>query len=759
MTANTITLAGLSGRVTIRRDAYGVAHVAAENEMDAWFGQGFVSAQDRLWQMEYDRRRAVGRWAEAAGPSAVAADKLARQMDLGSSSRGDVGLMDPGTRAMFDAFAAGVNAYIFSGQPLPPEYALTGITPEPWEPWHSVVLFKVRHVTMGLWYWKLAVGSLRARVDDATWASLRFLPSIGTPVIVPPAGQISALFDHAGEELMAAAKHLDFLKDIDGGSNSWVVSGSRTTTGKPVICNDSHRALDVPNAYWQVHISFPGTNISGATFAGFPGFPHFGFNGSIAWNITHTQADYQDLYVEKFEGENAEQYLTTEGWKPSTRVEETIHVRGGDPVTFTRWATHHGPVVNGDPRSGYALAFKYSASEKPKPAFNGIRESHAATTIEALFDAQRDWVDPVNNLVAADTAGNIGYLMRGELPVRTGRAGRIMPVPGWTGEYEWTGVVPPAQWPRAINPAEGFFATANNRVIEADEPYIGTYFAASARVSRLVELMNGTGTLDPATIASWQGDTTSVPARAWTRKLAECGPFSGDAEAARAMLANWDANLLPGSAAAVLYAYFRREVMRDLFLPVLGEETFAWLTSDANVAIVRIYSGLMNELTSHMANGIGTPSGASWNETVEPALARAWSVAKTAQGDVPAAWRWDRDHRTGSRHPLSRAFPGESLDPPSAHIGGDADTLQCTAYGISGRNDFVLTNLSVYRQVVDFADIDAASYIIPGGISGDPRSEHYADQLPLWQTHQRIPMYWSPAAAEANAPVTCVLQP
>ncbi len=757
--SSTITCSGLTGRVTIRRDAYGVAHVSAVNEMDAWFGQGFVSAQDRLWQMEYDRLRAMGRWAEAAGPSAVAADKLARRMDLAASSRGDIALMDPATLAMFEAFAAGVNAYLTSGQPLPPEYALTGITPEPWEPWHSVVLFKVRHVMMGLWQWKLAVGGLRARTDDATWASLRFLPSIGTPLIVPPSGEISALFDHAGAELMEAAKHLDFLRDIDGGSNSWVVSGSRTTTGKPVICNDSHRALDIPNAYWQVHVSFPGVNIAGATFAGFPGYPHFGFNGSIAWNITHTQADYQDLYVERFEGENAERYLTTNGWVDAERHEETLQVRGADPVTFTRWATHHGPIVSGDPRSGYALAFKYSASEKPKPAFNGIRESHVATTIEALFDAQRDWVDPVNNLVAADTAGNIGYLMRGELPIRTGKAGRIMPVPGWTGEYEWVGVVPPAAWPRSINPAEGFFATANNRVIEADEPYIGTYFAASARVSRLVELMKDTGTLDPATIASWQGDTTSVPARAWTQKLAECGPLTGDAELARTMLAGWDANLLPGSGAALLYAFFRREVMRGLFTPVLGEEAFAWLTGDSNVAIVRIYSGMMNELTSHMAEGIPTPSGASWNEVVEPALARAWGITKTAQGDDSAAWRWDRDHRTGSRHPLARTFPGESLDPPTARIGGDGDTLQCTAYGVSGRNDFILTNLSVYRQVVDFAAPDSASYIIPGGISGDPSSTHYADQLPLWQTHQRIPMHRLESQAEANAPVTFTLSP
>lgn len=735
-----LTCAGLAGEITIRRDQWGVAHVAAGNETDAWFGQGFAAAQDRLWQMEYDRRRAVGRWAEAAGQAGLTADLMARRLDIAAAAKADLEAMDAGTRDMFDAYARGVNAFIASGAHLPREYELTGVRPEPWEPWHSIALFKIRHVLMGLWQWKIAAGGLLARVGPEVWADLHFLSPVGTSVILPPGGQVERLFEHANEEIAACAEHLGFLSEVEAGSNSWVVHGSRTTTGKPVICNDSHRALDVPNAYWQVHVSCPEFDVSGATFAGFPGFPHFGFNGAVAWNITHTQADYQDLYVEKFEGSGGERYLSADGWKQAEHRVETVQMRGSDAIPVDCWKTAHGPVVHGDPRAGMAIALKYTALEKPKPASNGLRAMTRARDIHELFAAQETWVDPVNNLVAADTAGNIGYLVRGELPVRASKAGRRVPVPGWTGEHEWNGTVPAAQLPRSLNPAEGYIATANQRVIAGDEPYISAYFAPPGRADRLVELLGTGETLTPETIAAWQGDTTSRPARTWARFLAAQGPFERDAERARAMLAGWDGNLRGDRGEALVYAYFRRNVMRELFASLVGEETWAWLTTDRQPGLGRVASGLLAEVVAHLGEGIEPPGGRSWADVLSAALEEAWSSAVAAGGEDPAAWRWDTKHATGSLHPLSAQFPDAGLDPPRAPMGGDGDTLQAAGYGISGKNDFVLASTSVYRQVVDFADPAAASYVIPGGTSGDADSPHFADQLTLWARHERIPM-------------------
>ena len=307
-----------------------------------------------------------------------------------------------------------------------------------------------------------------------------------------------------------------------------------------MICNDSHRALDVPNAYWQVHIACPEFNVAGATFAGFPGFPHFGFNGAVAWNITHTQADYQDLFIEKFEGPDGERYLTESGALDTQRGRETISVRGAAPETVETWKTRHGPIVHGDPRSGMAIALSYTALKSGKRPFDGLRATLMAKDIESLFEAQRTWVDPVNNLVAADTTGNIGYMVRGDIPIRASKAGRRLPVPGWTGEHEWLGSVPFEQLPRSVNPTEGFYATANQRVIAGDEPYISAYFANPARADRLVELLGGDSQFTPAEVAAIQSDTVSKFARTWANMLASQSPMSGTAEKARAMLAAWD---------------------------------------------------------------------------------------------------------------------------------------------------------------------------------------------------------------------------
>lgn len=755
---DSLTCPGLDSALTIRRDAYGVAHIDAATEHDAWFGQGFASAQDRLWQMEYDRRRATGRWSEAAGAAGVAADRLARKLGLATAAKADFAVMNAEVQAMFEAYAEGVNAFLASGAELPIEYGLTGIEPELWEPWHSLALFKIRHVLMGLWQWKMACGGLLARVGPDLWRTLQFLPAIGTTLVLPPGGKIARLYTEANEEIAAAAEHLGFLAEAEPGSNSWVVSGSRTTTGKPVLCNDSHRALDVPNAYWQVHIACPAFNVAGATFAGFPGFPHFGFNGSVGWNITHTQGDYQDLYIERFD-ESAANFLTEDGWIPAERREETIHVRGGEDVALETWRTRHGPVVHGDPRSGIAIALRYTANIGGKPAFDGLRKTLVASDVHELFEAQRTWVDPVNNVVAADTAGNIGYLVRGELPVRTLKAARRVPVPGWTGEHEWVGTVPFEQMPSSVNPLEGFYATANQRVIEEDEPYISAYFASPGRADRLADLLGQGDELTPEFIADMQNDTVSRPAATWTRFLKGQGPFEGEAERARTMLAAWDGNMLPNRGEPLLYAYFRRSVMREMFAPALGEETWSYLTSDANPGLGRIAAGLQAEVVAHLVDGGQPPLGRSWPEVLQPALAKAFALASAKAGNDPTTWRWADHHMLRSRHPLSAIFPDTRLDPPPVALGGDADTIKCAGFGISGRNDFVITGTSVYRQVVDFADPDGASYSIPGGASGDARSPHFADQLELWAVCDRIPMHRLPEQAQAAAKTTLELRP
>ncbi len=760
---STLTVPGLHAPVQVRRDAYGVPHIRADNEHDAWFGQGFAAAQDRLWQMEYDRRRAVGRWAEVVGETALAADLLARRLQLERSARADVAAMSAETRAMFEAYAAGVNAFLRSGQSLPPEYHLTGLAPEPWEPWHSVACFKIRHVLMGVWQKKVAAARLLAAIGPEAFTRLDGRPPVGSPVILPPGGHVRALFDQAEADIRAAAVHLGFLAEAEAGSNSWAVHGSRTTTGRPVICNDSHRALDVPNVYWQVHVACPAFDVIGATFPGVPGFPHFGHNGAVVWNITHTGADYQDLFIEQFDPADPTRYRVPGGWEDAEHRVETVLVRGANPAKLDVWRTRHGPVVHGDPRTGWALALRYTATDPGSAGagFEALRPMLRARTVEDLFEAQRTWVDPVNNLVAADTAGTIGYLTRGRLPVRTSQAHRLFPAPGWTGEHEWTGFVPFERMPRALNPPEGFIVTANQRVIAEDEPYIAHEFAPPARAERLVELLTAKQRMSPAEIAALQGDTISVPARRWAALLGRLGALQGEAERARALLAGWDGNLLPDSAPALLYAAFRREVARALFEPIVGGRQWMWLTSGDPPALATMIHRWLAHLEATATQATALPDGRRWAEVLPEALAAAWRATVALAGPDPGRWRWAEHHTTAAQHPLTAAFPesAAALNPPRAAVGGDGDTVQCAAYGWRQGSGYPITALSVYRQVVDLADIAHGSFVVPGGVSGLPGTPHYADQLELWRSHRRIPMHYTEADVQAAAVHTLTLLP
>lgn len=783
MTDERLSVPDLHAPVTVHRDHFGVAHVSAMDEHDAWFGQGFVSAQDRLWQMEYDRRRAAGRWAEMAGRGAVEGDALARRLQLRAAAQADVAAMPPQTCAVFEAYAAGVNAYLAAGLPLALEHSLTGTRPEPWEPWHSVATFKIRHVLMGTWGEKLARAQLLAKIGAEAYATLHGRPPAGSAVILPPGGAVGHLLETSLDDLRRSAASLGFLAESEGGSNSWAVAGSRTTTGHPVLCNDSHRFLDVPSVYWQVHVTCPSFSVIGATFPGLPGFPHFGHNGHVAWSITHTNGDYQDLYVESFraaDATDATEYRTPEGWAPAERRVERIDVAGGAAVEIETWRTRHGPVVHGDPRSGWALALRYTAIDEPCRAFQVLRPMLLATTVVELHETQRLWVDPVNNLVSADTAGNIGYLTRGYLPLRSSEAHRQFPSPGWTGEHEWTGRVPFEALPQAINPPEGFIATANQAVIEGVEPYIGHEFSPPFRAERIVEVLTAGQSvpsrphpsglapgkpapgerLTPEAVAALQGDTTSRAAQAWVRRLARSGPFESDAERARVMLAAWDGNLLPQSSAALLYGYFRRAVADALFAPLIGASAWRWLTETE----VTTTHGMISRWIANIVyalDGPTTPDGRPWEDVLRPALTGAWRKAIAQDGQDPAQWRWEARHATAARHPLAGRYPEHAgrLNPPRAAVGGDGDTIQAASYLWGERPDFPIVGLSVYRQVVDLGDIAHASYVIPGGVSGEPGSAHFADQLEHWRTHRRIPMHYAPQDVRTAAVRSLTLNP
>ncbi len=722
----------------ITRDAYGVPHVQAETAADAWAGMGYACAQDRLFQMDYDRRRACGRWAEVAGSPALGADVLARRLGLAAAAKTAVAVMSPQVLAAFAAYASGVNRAIADGAlPLPARYPA-----EEWQPWHSVAAYLVRHVQMGQWQHKLANAVLLARAGASAFGRLESRPVPGSPVAVPPEGRlthpVAGLLDEALGDIEG---HLGFLAEVEPGSNAWAVSGRRTAHGGAVLCNDSHRALDTPNVYWQCRVTCADFDVTGATFPGLPGFPHFGSNGSVAWAITHGDADTQDLYLERFEGTR---YLTPSGWAEAEVRHERIEVLGGSPVTVPVWTTRHGPVVHGHPDAGLALVLKWTGTHRPNRGFECLLPMLTARTVAELADAQDGWVDPVNNLVCADTSGDIAYQCRGELPVRSSDAARRLPVPGWDDACEWTGTVPFASLPRAVDPEAGFVMTANNAITDADAPYVSYSFSQPWRAERLRSLLADGSVHTADALAAMQADTVSLQARGWGRLLAGLGPAADErGEAARALLAGWDGNLAAGSAQALLYACFLRALAETLYRPVLGAETWAWMASGALAPMLSMIRRWLGNDTWELLGGPVPPGAVSEADlrerrervlaAVPGALAGAWAAAVKAGGPDPGRWRWGDAHRAARVHPLAGPFPG-------AAMGGDADTVQASGYGWRQGSPFTVTALSVYRQVVDLADPESASFVIPGGASGDPASAHFSDQFGLWADHRRIGM-------------------
>ncbi len=746
----TLRVPGLGAAVEVWRDPEGIPHIRAASVTDAFVAQGFVHAQDRLWQMEYDRRRACGRWAECAGAGAVAQDIQMRRFGLAASARADYEAVNGETRAMLDAYAAGVNAFIATTPALPIEYRLLGSRPDPWQPWESMAVFKVRHVLMGVWQLKAWRGRLLRHLGPERAAALCPGTQPSPMLIVPPGVEYRGPAADGLEALRAVEAAISAVADWDMGSNNWALAGRRTASGFPLVAGDPHRALDVPGVYYQNHVACPDFDVIGLSFPGVPAFPHFGHNAWVAWCVTHTGADYQDLFIERFDRRG--RYEFRGRWLPASRRREIIQVRGAPAVEIEVVATHHGPVVLGDPQTGHAIAMRYTATAEPNRTFEALLPMLRARTAGALEAAMRPWVDPVNNLVFADVHGAIGYLTRGQVPVRA-PASAWVPVPGWTGAHEWQGVVPFGEMPRLRDPATGWLATANSKVTGPDYPHaLGIDFAPDFRTRRLAERLSRLERADVADMAAIHADRVSIPAREFVEILAAVEPPDEAARRALDILLGWDGVMERDAVAPTVYSAFRERLMRDLMAPILGPlaaEAFADTPRGGTTHMARLRARLTEWIRGDDRRLLG--DGKDWTLVLGRALSGALTGLATGLGPDPAAWRWGRLHATRPRHTLAATFPelAPALDPPAFGVGGDGDTVQ--AAGFLPGAGYTVTLTSVARYVFDLGDWDRSAWVVPLGASGHPGSPHYADQAPVWAEARLLPMRYGWARIRAEA--------
>jgi penicillin G amidase len=747
-----IRLPGLRAPAGIWRDVDGIPHVEAASAHDAFFVQGVVHAQDRLWHMDYDRRRANGRWAECAGSAAVAQDVYLRRLGIAASARADYAAVNAETRAMLDAYAAGVNAFLAVSSALPVEFHLLGTRPEPWSPWDSIAVFKVRHVEMGPWQAKLWRARLLRHLGPELAAKICLGAQPNPTLIVPPGAEYRGPALDGLDVLVAGVPIVEGIGGWE--SNNWVLSGRRTASGKPLVAGDPHRALDVPNVYYQNHLACPEFDAVGLSFPGVPGLPHFGHNQFVAWCVTHAMADAQDLFIERFRPGDPGQYSFCGAWRRAEVRRESIEVRDTEPVVVDITITHHGPVALGDPRTGYAAAFRYSATAEPNRTFEALLPMLRATSADDLESAMRPWVDPVNNFVFADIRGAIGYRTRGQVPVRAA-ANAWLPVPGWDGAHEWQGVIPFEEMPAQRDPQTGWIATANSRIAGPEYGhYLGLDFAADFRTRRVIARLEPLERARPADMAAIHADRTSIPAREMLALLDGVGPTGEGARQALHRLRAWDGTIERDAVAPTIYAAFRERLMRDLLSPVLGPlapEAFAALPG-APVSHVARLRALLTDWIRHDDRTL-LPPGTDWPVALARALDGAVGELRALLGPDIDEWQWRRVHVTRPRHPLSTVFPDAAaiLDPPSLPVGGDGDTVQATTF-VPGAG-YGVTAGSVARYVFDLGDWNASAWIVPLGVSGHPGSPHYADQAQDWADVRIRPMRydWRRICAEAES--------
>ena len=712
-----LTVPGLADAVEVRRDGWGVPYVSASSLEDLWFAQGFITASERLFQIDLALRAAGGRLSELFSTPTYPQDRFSRVIGFHRIGAAEVARWSEPSRSMLERYVEGVHAWI-DAMPAPSvEYALLGhdpAIPKDLGAWAAVLAYAAWGLS-GNWDAELLRVHLADRLGPEAVATL--LPPMPSAPTSTVAGAL-------------AGRLLDVLPRSQGqGSNSWVVAGSRTASGKPILANDPHLLVQQPGAWFELHLRAPGYEARGTAFPTAPGIL-IGITPHHAWGLTNVTGDVQDLYEERL-NDDATAAAFDGGWEPLTVHREEIAIRGSDPEIVEVRQTRHGPLLTFETvgvspvrfvplEAHYAL--RWAATDGLiEPA--ALVDIAAARDFDAFREALRGISCPGQNVVYADVEGTIGYQLTGRYPRRRTGDGTI-PVAGWTAGHEWDGWLAFEDLPWSRNPERGFLVTANHRVHDGAYPHlIGHDVHAPYRAQRIAERLESSDRVTIQDTAELQVDTISIAARELAPRLLRLEPTTEDETWAVELLQGWDGDLSADSLAAALYDAWIAAIGSGLFADRddTRDRYLAWRESFVCAALPRI----LDE---------GLPSWAPMrdvDELLRSSLASAVSWLKAHLGTDRAGWRWGAIHRVRFAHVLAQ-MPGlEAVFLAGEHeLGGDEQTV--LQAGFDGRDGFEPIVIPSYRVVVDLADVDASRAVLPTGQSGNPTSPHWNDQGPLW---------------------------
>ncbi len=802
-TQGRLTVPGLQAPVTVYRDAYGIPHIYASTVEDLFFAQGFVHAQDRFWQMDVWRHIGMGRLAEMFGESQVETDMFLRTLGWERLARQEYEMLSPEARRVLEAYARGVNAYLErrQGSRLSLEYTVLKLLnpdyrPPKWEPIHSLVWAHVMAWDLG--------GNMKQEIERAVLLTQTDLtpemvdrlyppyPYDRHPVIVPeyageaarPAGARPPLDLSPLAPLFAQLNaRVTALEDVLGpmteavGSNSWVLAGSRTATGGPILANDPHLGQQLPSIWYVMGLHCaPVTpdcpyEVAGVTFAGTPGVV-IGHNGRIAWGFTNVGPDVMDLYVEKVDPQNPNRYLVDGRWEDMEVYTEVIRVAGGQDVELTIRRTRHGPIISGvykplenmkqvpglEMPEAYAVALRWTALE-PMRTLEAILGFNRARNWEDFRQAARLFDAPAQNLLYADVEGNIGYQMPGKIPIRDERHSGVYPVPGWESTYEWKGYIPFEDLPWVFNPPKGYIVTANNPVVGPEYPYrIAPVWAYGYRAQRIVEMIeNARGPVTVDMVAAMQMDSRNGLRDVLVPLLADLDMGDAELNRIRDMLQTWDGQMRADSPEAAVFAAFWRNLLARMFHNKLPEDYYP----KGGSRWMEVVRTLVQEPNHPLWDDFSTPETETRDDILRAAFRDAVAELKDRLGPNPERWAWGDLHRIYLTHQTlgkSGVAPIERLFNRGPYpVSGDTAVVNNTAW--KATQGYEVVTVPSMRLIVDLADLDRTRIIHLTGQSGHAWHPNYTNMTPLWASGQTLPLPWTRPQVEALAQEVLILEP
>lgn len=746
---------GLHEAVEVLRDKWGVPHIYSKNNKDLLFAQGFIHAQERLWQLDFSRRVVNGRLSEILGEAALPVDRAMRTLGMFRTSAKEIQHYPDVMRELLDSYCQGINAWIDTAiqkNKLPIEFTLLGYKPESWRmedtsAWGKMMSWTLEANWQSELYRKLLLEKLGAKkvseleIDiDKEWA------------VILDAG----LAMGAGKSSDATRPYGRARVGEGVGSNNWVLHGSRTHTGSPLLANDMHLELTTPGIWFENHLVSDELNVTGVSLPGVP-LIIAGHNQYIAWGLTDSCPDMQDLYEEHIRqlNDGGWEYEYKGQWLPADVHKETIHIKGGRTHIENVIETRHGPIINYLFQEAFPqvqpMALRWTALE-PDQTFKALYDMNQARDCQEFHEALRDFSNPSQNIVYADVNGNIGYTMNGHIPVRAKGEGMV-PSPGWTGEYEWINYLSLDELPHMINPSAGFIATANNQIERKDYPYfLGKDYLVSDRCGRIVEMINAQEKIDVDYIQSMQQDRTSISARVMASALGKLR--SEDKEICEIIqkMRKWNGILDANSFEACIYeATIRQAVslvisqhMGIVGLRAQGKGPFSGQWPD------HLWEWFVRLLEKPDSAWFDMGKGEKRDEVLVLALKKAIHYLKAELGPDMRRWNWGRLHKLvfghvlGLQKPLDRIF---SIGP--FPVGGDGTTICASFSSYSNLDPHPIVG-PPFRFIIDLGDVNHGWGVLAPGQSGNLANRHYSDGVRPWLEGKYHPILFLRQEIEEN---------